>query len=150
MTSIVEKFRATLKSDGLRAAIRWLNEGVPYRFTAIFAFDGDMLRNLCLVDKEDSLVTTCADLPITESYCVYVRQSMRPFGVEEARKDKRAEGHPKRSSFQCYYGIPLFGREGALVGTVCHFDIEPIRVTDDIAGVLDDVGPLIASAAFKS
>jgi hypothetical protein len=67
MTSIVEKFRATLKSDGLRAAIRWLNEGVPYRFTAIFAFDGDMLRNLCLVDKEDSLVTTCADLPITES-----------------------------------------------------------------------------------
>jgi hypothetical protein len=150
MKSVVEKFRAILKSDGLRAAIRWLNQGVPYRFTAIFAFDGDMLRNLCLVDKEDELVTTCADLPITESYCIYVRSSMRPFGVEESRKDKRVEGHPKRSSLQCYYGIPLFSREGDLLGTVCHFDIEPIRVTDDIAITLDDVAPLIASAAFRN
>ena len=82
MTNVVEKFRATLKSDGLRGAIRWLNEGVPYRFTAIFAFDGEVLRNVCLVDKEDPLVTTCADLPISESYCIYVRQSMRPFSLD--------------------------------------------------------------------
>jgi GAF domain-containing protein len=150
MASVVETFRAVVESEGLRAGIRWLNRRVPYRFTAIFAFDGDMLRNLCLVDKEDESVTTCADLPITDSYCIYVLRSNSPFGVEEASQDRSVEGHPKQRSFQCYYGIPLFGGDGRLLGTVCHFDAEPIRVSDDTASVLDDVGPLIASTAFKN
>ena len=109
-----------------------------------------MLHNLCLVDKEDPSVTTCADLPISDSYCIYVLRSNSSFGVEEASKDKRVDGHPKQKSYQCYYGIPLYGRDGKLLGTACHFDIEPIRVSDDIASVLDDVGPLIASAAFRN
>jgi hypothetical protein len=38
----------TLEADGLWAGLRWLNDRVPYGFTAIFAFDGDTLRNICL------------------------------------------------------------------------------------------------------
>jgi hypothetical protein len=60
----------TLEADGLWAALRWLNDRVPYRFTAIFAFDGDMLRNICLIDKENQSTTKCSDQPITESYCL--------------------------------------------------------------------------------
>jgi hypothetical protein len=39
----------TLEADGLWAGLRWLNDRVPYGFTAIFAFDGEMLRNICLI-----------------------------------------------------------------------------------------------------
>jgi len=80
--------------------------------------------------------------------CVYGYRSRERFAVEHSMLDKRVEDHPKRQSFQCYYGIPLFGSNGRVIGTVCHFDIEPIQVTADCASALDDVSLLIAQAAF--
>ena len=149
MSGIATKFKTTLKADGLRAAMRWLNDRVPYRFTAIFAFDGDILRNICLIDKENQNITNCSDQPITESYCMYVRHSRERFSVEEASLDSRVAVHPKRQTVQCYYGIPLFGAEGQILGTVCHFDSMPVRVTEEVATALDDLAPLIVEAAFS-
>jgi GAF domain-containing protein len=150
MSGITEKFKTALKDDGLWAAMRWINDRVPYRFTAIFAFDGDMLRNICLIDKENQNITTCSDQPITESYCMYIRRSRERFSVEESSLDKRVAGHPKRQNVQCYYGIPLFGSKGEMLGTVCHFDSLPVRVTEEVATALDDLATLIAEAAFSS
>ena len=138
----------TLEADGLWAGLRWLNDRVPYRFTAIFAFDGDMLRNICLFDKENQSTTKCSDQPITESNCLYVRRSGERFSLEEASLDKRVALHPKRQSVQCYYGIPLFDSEGKMLGTVCHVDSMHVRVTEEVATALDDVAPLISEAAF--
>jgi hypothetical protein len=61
-------------------------------------------------------------------------------------------GHPKRQSFQCYYGIPLFNSKGKMLGTVCHFDGMRVRVTEEVgtALALDDLAPLIANAAFSN
>ena len=115
MSSIAGKFKMTLEADGLWAAMRWLNDRVPYRFTAIFAFDRDMLRNICMIDKQNQNITKCSDQPITESYCLYVRRSGERFSVEEAPLDGRVAGHPKRQSFQCYYGIPLFSSKGKML-----------------------------------
>jgi GAF domain-containing protein len=150
MSSIAGKFKMTLEADGLSAAMRWLNDRVPYRFTAIFAFDRDMLRNICLIDKQNQNITKCSDQPLTESYCLYVRRSGERFSVEEASLDGRVAGHPKRQSFQCYYGIPLFNSKGKMLGTVCHFDSMPVRVTEEVATALDDLAPLIADAAFSN
>jgi GAF domain-containing protein len=150
MSNIAGKFKMTLEADGLWAAMRWLNDRVPYRFTAIFAFDRDMLRNICLIDKENQNTTKCSDQPITESYCLYVRRSGARFSVEEASVDGRVAGHPKRQSFQCYYGIPLFDSKGKMLGTVCHFNSMPIRVTEEVATALDDLASLIAEAAFSN
>ena len=58
--------------------------------------------------------------------------------------------HPKRQGYQCYYGIPLFDRDNRMVGTVCHFDTEPVRVTDSVISDLDELGSLIADAAFPA
>ncbi len=128
--------------------MRWLNDRVPYRFTAIFAFDGDLLRNILLVDKENPSITNCPDQPIMDSYCIYIRRSSESFTLTEARLDPRVEGHPKRNSLQCYYGIPLFGAGGNLLGTVCHFDVAPVRVTEEVVSALDDLAALIARVAF--
>jgi hypothetical protein len=148
MISISGKFKKTLAVGGLRAAMQWLNDRVPYRYTAIFAFDGEMLRNICLIDKQNLDITKCSDQPITESYCMYIRRSRESFQVEQAGLDERVEGHPKRRSIQCYYGIPLFDADGKILGTVCHFDSMPVRVTETVAEALDDLAPLIAEAAF--
>jgi GAF domain-containing protein len=150
VSDALKRFEAALRTQGLFAAMRWLNAQVPYRYSAVFRFDGDILRNVCLIDKENPNTFTCDDQPITNSYCMYVRRSGESFSVEETLKDSRVEDHPKRRTVQCYYGIPLFGGNGQMLGTVCHFDISPIRVTEEVASALDDLGPLIADAAFSA
>jgi GAF domain-containing protein len=149
VTETIKRFEATLRADGLLAAMRWLNGQVPYRYSAVFGFDGDRLHNICLIDKENPHISKCPDQPITDSYCMYIQRSGDRFSVETALKDARVEGHPKQRSFQCYYGIPLYGPNGQMLGTVCHFDGLPVRVTEEIASALDEVGPLIADAAFS-
>jgi hypothetical protein len=148
MSGIAKKFKTVLDVGGVDAAMRWLNDRVPYRYTAIFAFDGEMLRNISLIDKENSNITKCSDQPITESYCMYVHSSGVRFNTEQSLVDKRVEEHPKRQSIQCYYGIPLFDSEGKMLGTVCHFDSTPLRVTETVAEALDDLAPLIVEAVF--
>jgi GAF domain-containing protein len=150
MTDTKKDFEATLRADGLFAAMRWLNVRVPYRYSAVFSFDGDTLHNICLVDKENPNTSNCPDQPITGSYCMYIRRSGESFSVQEALVDNRVEEHPKRQSVQCYYGIPLYGGKGQVLGTVCHFDSLPVNFTEEVATVLDDLGPLIADAAFKA
>ena len=86
---------------------------VPYRFTAIFLFDGDMLRNVCLVDKQNPEVTHGPDQPVTDSYCIYVQRTGETFGVDRSLTDERVAGHPKRERYQSYYGVPLFDRQNA-------------------------------------
>jgi GAF domain-containing protein len=144
----IEHFRSTLKADGLVTALLWLNDRVPYRFTAVFAFEGDMLRNVCLVDKKSQTTVQCGDQPITDSYCIYIHRSQDRFSVQDAEGDSRVADHPKRSSYQCYYGIPLLDSSGRLRGTVCHFDHAPVHLTEDVVSILDDLGPLIAASVF--
>lgn len=146
----MKEFKSILDVRGLFAAMRWLNEQVPYRYSAIFSFDGEVLRNICLIDKENRNIHNCPDQPITQSYCMYIRRSGERFSVEETLLDPRVQDHPKRQSFQCYYGIPLYSVKGHLLGTVCHFDTLPIHITAEIASALDEVGPLIADAVFKA
>ena len=81
---------------------------------------------------------------------MYIRNTGARFSVEASQADDRVNGHPKRQSVQCYYGVPLFGPKGKMLGTVCHFDVLPVRVTEEIAAALDDLSPLIVSAAFQS
>jgi GAF domain-containing protein len=128
--------------------MRSLNAMSPYRFTAIFGFDGDLLRNVCLIDKEDLTVKSCADQSISESYCIFIQRTAEPFSVEHALQDTRVDGHPKQQSYQCYYGIPLVGRTGKLLGTVCHFDKDAVPVLGDVVMTLDDLALIIAEAAF--
>jgi len=129
--------------------MRWLNSQVPYRYTAIFAFAGDTLRNICLIDKENVEIANCCDQPVTDSYCIYIYRSGQRFSVEQALLDKRVAGHPRQSNYQCYYGIPLVNGQGKLLGTVCHFGTSPIQVTDDVVTALDDLAPFIAEMAFS-
>ena len=144
IASLRERFRALVRAGGLPAGLRALNTAVPYRYSAVFRFDGDMLRNVCLVDKLDPSVMRCADQPISESYCIYIQRSRRRFSVENAGSDHRVASHPKRTDFQSYYGVPIIGTDGRLIGTVCHFDVNPVLVTDEVVRGLDEVAETIA------
>jgi GAF domain-containing protein len=142
----VTTFRQLLRTEGVRAALRFLNSISTHRFTALFRFEGDTLRNLHLIDRDNPQVERCPDLPVLKSYCVYVRDSAKPFLMDDSLHDERVEGHPKRKVVQSYCGVPLIDVDGTLFGTICHFDFKPIPFTQDEAFLLDEVAPLLIQA----
>jgi GAF domain-containing protein len=142
----VARFRHVLDSGGVRAALRFLNERSVHRFTALFRFEGATLRNLHLVDRDDPTVERSPDLPVLESYCVFVRQTSQPFLTSDSLNDPRVEGHPKQRSVQSYCGIPLMDEDGTLFGTICHFDFEAVAFTNEEIFLLEAVVPLIVMA----
>jgi hypothetical protein len=116
----------------------------------VFRFEGATLKNICLVDRQQPDVKECPEMPVSESYCVYVRDSANEFGVEHAHLDCRVIGHPKTGHFESYYGIPLLEDDGQLVGTICHFDEAPIALEPQVSVVLNDVAPFVTEIVRRT
>jgi GAF domain-containing protein len=140
------RFREALDEGGLPRAIRFLNQTVAYRFSAVYVFSGGTLRNICLVDKFESEVSKSDDIPVEESYCVFIRRTAKPFSVFDSLSDPRVDGHSKQQIIHSYYGLPLIGEAGQLLGTVCHFDYDTRPLAEETVDFLDAVAPLIVDA----
>lgn len=145
----VARFRETLRSEGVRPALELLNEVSSHRFTAVFLFDGGTLRNLHLIDREDRSVERSPDVPVLDSYCLYVRDTARQFMTEHALTDARVDGHPKQKVVQSYCGYPLQDVHGELLGTICHFDYSPVPFDEGEIYLLERVAPLLAEAIVR-
>ncbi|HYR29225.1 MAG TPA: GAF domain-containing protein [Thermoanaerobaculia bacterium] len=143
---IVAGVQRELEQNGVRAAIVRLNHHSVHRFTALFRFEGATLRNLHLVDREDSAVERCPDMPVLESYCVYVRDAASRFMTENADLDTRVLGHPKQPTIKSYCGLPLTSTDGSLFGTLCHFDFDPIPFAEAEVQVLEEIAPHLVAA----
>ncbi len=116
------KFERLLRVRGLHEALRFLNSRTAYRFTAIYRFDGDMLRNMHLFDAELPDVRRGDDASMSHTYCSIVEQTQRPFTTDDASKDERLQSHPARNEVASYCGVLLRDSNGKPFGTLCHFD----------------------------
>jgi GAF domain-containing protein len=134
-------FRSLLAESGIYEALKCINTLAVHRFTALYGFDGPMLRNVCLIDKENPEIYGMDDLPVDQSYCLYVRNSNQTFITENSIIDTRVTGHPKQESIQSYCGMPLIAPNGSMLGTICHFDLKPINFTDDEVHLLETITP---------
>ena len=143
-----ERFRTILGTLGVRAALRYLNGVSPHRFTALFRFEGGILRNLYLIDKLDPTVERCPDQPVLESYCVYVRDTGRTFLTGDAARDERVRGHPKQATVRSYCGVPLLAPDRGLIGTICHFDFDPVPFAAEDVFLLEEVEPHLVQAVL--
>ena len=141
--------RYLLQKGGIRVALRYLNSRTPHRLTAVFRFEGGTLRNLHLIDRLDPQVERCPDLPVLESYCLYVRDSGCTFLTEDALQDTRVAGHPKQRLVQSYCGVPLYDAE-ELFGTICHFDYRSIPFSKEDVWVLEEIAPMLIRAIRDS
>lgn len=142
----IARFRAILDEHGLYEAMRFANRLSEHRFTAVYRFEDATLRNVLFVDRDDASVRLGTDLPVLDSYCVFVRQARDSFLTDASLRDPRVAGHPKQRSVQSYCGIPLFAEDGTLFGTVCHFDYAPRAFGEDEVAMLEAVAPLVIRA----
>ncbi|MEJ8853336.1 GAF domain-containing protein [Variovorax robiniae] len=111
------------QEGGLQSALAWLNEGVAHRYTAIYRFEGELLRNVALYDKLDQVRPEfLLVVPFRHSFCQFVLRD-QAFRTEDSRLDKRLDGHPYQGVVVSYHSVPLTTGEGALWGTMSHFDM---------------------------
>lgn len=122
------KLERVLATQGIAAALRFLNDRTAHRFTGLYRFGDQTLMNLFLIDAESPAVEHGDDVPLRETYCSIVGETTRSFTTEDTRRDDRLRGHPARDSVVSYCGVLLRDAEGAPFGTLCHFDVCPSDV----------------------
>lgn len=125
----IDNFKQVLQSQGVAAALRFLNARAPHRFTGVFRFEPPFLRNLYLADAWDPAAAPIAPAPLEQTFCGLVGRTRQPFLTPNMRVDPRLEGHPLRhQSVESYCGVLVRDQKGQAVGSLCHFDTQPCDI----------------------
>lgn len=122
--SDLQEFGTCLQQEGLRSALLFLNRRTAHRYTGVFRFDGEMLRNVVLVDKWDPTVELGDDVPLAAAYCAHLHETGQPLEVQDGSADARVpwmHGSPIVS----YCGAVIEDAQGQPWGALCHFDTSP-------------------------
>lgn len=100
---------------------------MEFRFTGVYRFDGAILRNVCLFDREAPHQSDGAHAPLNQTYCGITGAGGDCLEIENGRVDPRfpwMQGNPVIA----YCGVPVFESRGDVIGTLCHFDVRPCRI----------------------
>jgi len=143
--ALVELSRILESAGGLVAALRFLNGRTPHRFTGIYRYDGDMLRNVRLVDTFDERVTKGDDVAMADAYCAIVGERREDMMFSDAKNDPRF-AHKPGSPVVCYCGVLLVDERGEPFGTLCHFDVKPCQAPTNDMPLLRAAAPQILRA----
>jgi GAF domain-containing protein len=132
MDGTFDKMIAALKSGGMEAALRVLNDRVAHRYSAVYRLTKDgRLVNLALVDKQGELCPPhLLIVPFAESFCQFTLKHGL-FRTDNSALDERLDGHIYQGLVNSYHAVPFVSTEGTVKGTVCHFDTAPLPLQDE-------------------
>ena len=142
----LDDFEEVLCSQGAYAALKFLNQRVSHRFSAIYRLDKDDLEIVQLIDKLDDAATTPASrVPFSQSFCeVAIRETS--FKTSNSALDKKLDGLPNQGVLLSYVGLPLMQDAGNLYGTLCHYDTIEQVISDDEFAFLQQAAALMKRA----
>jgi hypothetical protein len=126
----VSVFADLLQQQGVHAALEYLNHRTPHRYTGVFRFEGDMLRNEVLFDRNQATIRQGEDIPLAVTYCALVGQQEAPLNILDAATDPQAQGVD--TPVISYCGVLIRDTPGRAYGTLCHYDMQRCqeRTTD--------------------
>lgn len=139
----IQWFVRVCQIEGLEAALRELNARVPHRYTGVYRFEGDLMRNLALVDKAgEARPEHLAAVPFKDSFCQYV---LRDGGFQsgDTGADRRLDGHVYQGVLLSYHGVPVLDDAGQLFGSLCHFDQDSKKLSDGEFAMMQRVARVI-------
>lgn len=140
---------ATLEKDGLHAALRLLNERTPHRFTGIYRYDGDMLRNVILFDVHNPHLRRGDDIPMQHSYCALLQDTdSGTIEFDDPRSDPPSMARSHLTPVVSYCGVLLVDAAGQPFGSLCHYDLKPCQPRTSDLAMLRALAPQFASAAI--
>lgn len=122
---LLPRYEAALHDDGLYGLLRALNATTSYRFTGIYRFDGEWVRNVWLYDRTRPDVRLGSDVLWDASYCRITASDGGICEIVNSLEDARLRAHPAREVVQSYLGVVLRLHNSPVFGTLCHYDVEP-------------------------
>jgi GAF domain-containing protein len=126
----LESLQDVLSNGGPNELLSYLNAGVPHRYTAIYRFEDDLLRNVALFDKRGKVRPEfLLAVPFKHSFCQFVLRD-QAFRTDDSRQDKRLDGNPYQGLVISYHSVPLMDDVNALWGTLSHFDMQQHPLPD--------------------
>jgi hypothetical protein len=140
----LREFRVALR-DGVHAALRYLNSRTPHRFTGVYRYDGETLRNMALFDRSEPDKQRGIDIPMADAYCTNVGRNREPLEFADAKGDGRFPYLPG-SPVVCYSGVLISSPEREPYGTLCHYDIRRCETRTSDVPLLIAAAPLIYEA----
>ncbi len=138
----VEEVQERLEASGLNGALQFLNARTPHRFTGVYRYDGDMLRNEALYDRFSPELVRGDDVPMLQAYCALVRERGTGLMFADARAGTSVAWRPG-TPVVSYCGALLRDESGRPFGTLCHFDLDRCEPNVSVLEQLDEVAPLI-------
>lgn len=149
MTEALELFRQSLQQGGLEAALKYLNSRTPHRFTGIYRYDGEMLRNERLYDRADPEQFQGDDVSMQDAYCALVGQQGESLTFIDVNQDGRITVK-SGSPVIAYCGVLIRDAAGQPFGSLCHFDIQPCQARLSDVPLLEAAAPLVYQALRQS
>lgn len=135
----------SLNSGGLEAGLRFLNQRVDHRFTAVYRLQDMVLHNVELIDKiqgDDLVRSGLQAVPLGESFCQFVMRDGF-FRVSRTTGMEALDGHPHQGVMESYVGLPLMSSPDQMFGTLCHFDFAERALPDEEFAFLQRVARLL-------
>lgn len=118
----LDNLRAALLDAGIDGGLKFLNQPIEHRYTALYRLRDSTLTNIGLFDKAGEVTPEyLAEVPLEVSFCQFVLRD-GPFLTADSSLDDRLNGHPYKGVMMAYHGVPVQDEHGKLYGTLCHFD----------------------------
>lgn len=145
------QLRSILNKQGMRPAIIYLNGLTQHRYTSVFVFDGPMGRHAYYYDRQNPEHVQAPDTLLHLSYCVYVKSNRALFNVADSMADERVEPHhAKRETIRSYCGVPLTDDLGNVIGSACHYNVEPMAIDPQDVELLEAFSKMVSSSIDRA
>lgn len=147
----IEAVSEAVASGGAAAALAYLNQGVPHRFSAVYRFSGPLLHNVLLHDAAGRIRPEfMAVVPFSRSFCQYVVRDAA-FRTDNSLADPRLIGHALRGFVVSYHSVPLLDhRSGELWGTLSHFDMRSMTLANEEFELLQQAAAILSPVLTRA
>ncbi len=144
-SAVISEFWTIVRARGLHDGLRFLNARTPHRYTGIYRYDGEMLRNVYLYDQFSPSVKKGADVRMEDAYCAIVGQRQAAVEFEDINDERDIAVKPG-SPVVSYCGALITDDHGEPFGTLCHYDTKPSQARLSDIPILEAIAPLIFEA----
>lgn len=140
----VARLARLLDDKGVAETLKALNARTVHRYTGLYRYEGDTLRNLALADRMNPEIAKGVDAKLETTFCSLVEKGRASFVVVDGSADPRVAGLPIQPDIRSYCGALVRNADGTPFGSLCHFDHEPRAVPADELRVLEQLAPMVA------
>lgn len=134
-----------LRTGGLRTALALLNARTVHRFTGVYRYDGDTLRNVALFDRFQPDVEQGGDAPMVATYCAIIPTVGDSLEVTDGRSDARFPWM-QDNAVVYYCGVQIRDDAGEPIGTLCHYDLQRCETRSSELQLMGVAAPLLYEA----